>query len=300
MKTLGVIRKSGLVTVGMLSLIACSLASKDTSAAPDPLMQPATPKSGATPKDDGPQTPAVGASGPVNKADNGNADPTKAANDAAAAATKATTDANAATKDAKAATDAAKKATDDASTATTAAKAATDAATKATTDAKTATKAANDAAAAVKAANDAAAAKNATPPPEKMTLVIEKIEHSLVPSVGLAPLPGPPVMYVDFISGDSEDDKTASVDPSVRLALRLADVSVGDDCEFTVFLDTDSNAVLSRGAVRARGQFKASNRGKKTFRYTTPAGGPGAFFSPADASSSRVSWHFTIYWRLVD
>ncbi len=188
------------------------------------------------------------------------------------------------TDSAKAATDAAKAANDAAKAANDAAKAANDAA-----------KAANDAA---KAASDAS--KKATTSTVKKRMQIDKIVFYR------APLGAPWSMYADFISGDSEIDKTFdSVTPRAYpyendLALVLDDVAAGDTCTFSVFMDTLLGNVSGNAGHRATGQFKVTAKGMKTFRFLSPPAGGSYYTLAVEGNPYPVAWQFTISWHLVD
>lgn len=187
-------------------------------------------------------------------------------------------------QDAKDAKDAAKQATD-------AAQQAKDAAQQA----KAAAQEAKDAAQQAKDATRAAGTKPKTSP-VKVNLCIDKIVHHLIPRAK------PYAMYVAASSGDAEDDFWTQANPTgyieVRLALRLEDVNLGDDLTFKVFLDDDVAAVGANADDRATATFKITRNGKRNFRYTSK--GPGHYYTAADDSADHVTWHYTVYWHVVE
>jgi hypothetical protein len=179
-----------------------------------------------------------------------------------------------------------------------AAKEATDAAQQAKDAAQQAKGAAQEAKDAAQQAKDAIKAAGAKPasPPVKVHLCIDKIVHHLIPRTKSY------AMYVAVSSGDAEDDFWTQANPTgyieVRLALRLEDVSLGDNCTFKVFLDDEIAAVGANADDRATATFKITRNGKKNFRYTSK--GPGHYYTAADDNADHVTWHYTVYWHVVE
>ena len=109
-------------------------------------------------------------------------------------------------------------------------------------------------------------------------------------------------MYSEFTAGTPESEEVFESPASGpgptqdQPNLKLDGVSVGDVCQFKVFLDSNIIQAGANAADRAKGSFNATRRGQKSFRFTTK--GPGNYYNVADDYSTTVSWHLTIYWHL--
>jgi hypothetical protein len=67
--------------------------------------------------------------------------------------------------------------------------------------------------------------------------------------------------------------------------------------KFRVYLDDNFSEVQSNAEDRSKGEFKATSRGQKIFRFDGPKGG-GNFYPPAAETSDDVQWTYKIFWHL--